>query len=73
MVFYLVGFDRPGQLWGKKNVLFLCRVVDVDQHPTLGIRQVQSVVDVCPAALLRLHLLIRRLTADLQRALVTRT
>lgn len=48
----LVGFDSSGQLWSKINVVFLCWVVDINQHLTLGIRHVQSIIDVCPAALL---------------------
>lgn len=49
---YLVGFDSPGQLRRKIYVFLLSRVINVNQHSTLGIRQIQSIIDVCPAALL---------------------
>lgn len=70
-------FHCSGQLRGKINVLLLRRVVDIDQHPPLGIRQVQSIIDMCPTALLcaggPFSFLIGRLAAYLQSVLVPRT
>lgn len=37
---YLVRFDSPGQLWCEVKVFLLCRVIDINQHLTLGVRQV---------------------------------
>lgn len=74
---YLVRFDSLGQLWREINVLLLRRVVDINQHAALGVRQVQSIVDVRSTALLcaggaTVILLIARLTAYLQGVLVPR-
>lgn len=70
-------FDSPGQLRCKINVFFLSRVINVNQYSPLNIRQVQSVIDVSPAAFLRtssaISVLISRLTAYLQGVLIPRT
>lgn len=70
-------FDSPSQLWSKINICLLCRVIYINQDATLRIRQVQSIVDVCPAALLcaggTTRILISRLAAYLQGILVPRT
>lgn len=70
-------FDSPGQLRSEVKVLLLCRVIDINQHSALGVRQVQSVIDVRPAALLRgsgaVSILVGRLAAYLQGVLVPRT
>lgn len=74
---YLMRFDSPGQLWGQENVFLLCRVIDINQHSTLNIRQVQIIVDVCSTALLcpmgTIRIFISRLTAYLQGVFVPRT
>lgn len=70
-------FDSSGQLWSQINIFLLCGVIDINQHLTLGIRQVQGVVDVRPAALVRtgaaIRVLVSRLAAYLQGILVPRT
>lgn len=70
-------FDSPGQLWGQENVFLLCRVIDINQHSTLNIRQVQIIVDVCSTALLcpmgTIRIFISRLTDYLQGVFVPRT
>lgn len=48
---YLVRFDGSGQLRQQENVLLLGRMVQVDQHPALGVRAVEGVVGVCAARL----------------------
>lgn len=50
-------FDGSGQLRQQENVLLLGRMVQVDQHPALGVRTVQGVVGVCAARLALLALL----------------
>lgn len=72
---YLVRFDGPGQLRSKEKVFLICRVIDINQHPALGIRQIHTVVGVRPAALLwaaGASILISRLAAYLQGVLVPR-
>lgn len=54
---YLVRFDGFGQLRQQENVLLLGRMVQVDQHPALGVRAVEGVVGVCAAGLALLALL----------------
>lgn len=48
---YLVRFDGSGQLRQQENVLLLGRMVQVDQHPALGVRVVEGVIGVCAARL----------------------
>lgn len=73
----MVRFNSSGQLWGEVNIFLLWRVVDVHQDSTLGIRQVQRVVYVSAAALLRavggIGFLVSRLAAYLQGVFVPRT
>lgn len=50
-------FDGSGQLRRQEDVvLLLRRVVDVDQHPALGVRAVEGVVGVSAARLALLRL-----------------
>lgn len=74
---YLVRLYGPGQLWSEIKVFFLSRVIDINKHTTLCIRQVHSVIDVCPAALFwasgAISILFSRLTAYLQGVLIPRT
>lgn len=74
---YLVRFDGLRQLRSEVKVFLLCRVIDINQHSTLSVRQIQGVVDVRPAALLRavsaISVLVGRLAAYLQSILVPRT
>lgn len=49
---YLMRFDSLSQLRSKVKVFLLCRVIDINQHSTLSIRQIQGIVDVRPATLL---------------------
>lgn len=54
---YLVRFDGSGQLRQQEKVLLLGRMVQVDQHPALGVRAVEGVVGVRAARLALLALL----------------
>lgn len=48
---YLVGFDGSGELRRQEDVLLLGRMVDVDQHPALGVWAVEGIVGVRAARL----------------------
>lgn len=53
MCVYLVWFNSAGELRGEEQVLLFSRVVDIDQHPSLGVWLIEGVVHMRPATLLR--------------------
>lgn len=53
MCVYLVRFDGTGELWGEKQVFLVSRVIDVDYHPSLGVRLIEDIVHMRPAAFFR--------------------
>lgn len=62
-------FDYSRQLRRQENVVLCIWMVQVDQHPALGVRSVEGVVDM-RAARLALYFLVGGLAADVNNGVV---